>query len=234
MASERRGAGQKVVERAAEAVDVGLDAGGLSVADLLRSDEVGRAEHLALVGQAAVERALARRLGQTEVQHLDDRLVPLAGEHQVARLDVAVDHPLLVGVLEPERGLVDEVAGMGDRHRPLGLDQLGQVESLDVLHGENDALAAAEGGIGVDDIGVLQSGRGADLAAEPLEDPFAFDQVLADDLEHLVTAHQPVVGEVDDPHASPTELADDLVVGMVGQVRGQRAGLGVARRLVHS
>ena len=113
-----------------------------------------------------------------------------------------MDHTLLVRVLEPERGLVDEVGGMGDRHRPLGLDQLCQVESVDVFHGENDALTAAEGGIGVHDIGVHQSCRGADLAAEPLENSLSFDQVLADDLEHLVAAHQPVVGEIDNPHAS--------------------------------
>ena len=52
--------------------------------------------------------ALARPKSST----LTDRLVPLAGEHQVARLDVAVDQPFLMGVLEPERRLVDEVAGV--------------------------------------------------------------------------------------------------------------------------
>ena len=63
--------------------------------------------------QAAVDLLLAGRLGEAEVEDLDRRLVPLAGEHQVGRLDVAVDQPLLVGVLEPEGRLVDEVAGVG-------------------------------------------------------------------------------------------------------------------------
>ena len=47
---------------------------------------------------------------------------------QVGRLDVAVDHALLVGVLQPERRLADVVAGLG---RPaagrLALDQLAEV-----------------------------------------------------------------------------------------------------------
>ena len=115
------------------------------VEDLLGGDVVGGAEGLPCRGQAAVDLLLAGHLGQAEVEDLDRRLVPLAGEHQVARLDVAVDEPFLVGVLEPEGRLVDEVAGVGDRQRPLGLDQLGEVEPLDVLHREDDALAEPGG-----------------------------------------------------------------------------------------
>ena len=73
---ERRPAGQKVVERAAQAVDVGADVGRLRVADLLGRDVIGRAQHLALAGQAAVGLAFAGDLGQAEVEHLDDALVP--------------------------------------------------------------------------------------------------------------------------------------------------------------
>ncbi len=109
--------------------------------------------------------------------------------------------------------------GMGHGHRALGFDQFRQVEPFHVFHGENDALAAAEGRIRLDDIGVHQPRRRADLAAEPLEHPFSFDQVLADDLEHLVTAHETIVGEIDNPHASAAKLADDLEVRMVGQIR---------------
>ena len=50
-----------------------------------------------------------------------------------------------MGVLEPEGRLIDEVAGVADRQRSLGLDQLGQVETLDILHGEDDALAQPGG-----------------------------------------------------------------------------------------
>ena len=79
VAAERRAAGQQVVERAAQAVDVGPDVGRLGVADLLGGDVVGRAQHLALAGQAAVGLALAGHLGQPEVEHLDDRLASPRG-----------------------------------------------------------------------------------------------------------------------------------------------------------
>ena len=43
-------------------------------------------------------------------------------------------------------------------------------------------------------------------------------------------AHERVLGQVDDAHAAPAQLAEDLVVGVVGQARGQRAGRGRRRR----
>ena len=46
----------------------------------------------------------------------------------------------------------------------------------------------------------------------------------ADDLEHLQPAHQRVLGEVDDAHAAAAQLAEDLVVGVVGQGRRQAVG----------
>jgi hypothetical protein len=85
---ERRVARQKAVEGAAQAVDVGPDVGLLSIHRLLGSDVMRGAQHLALLGQAAVDASLTGHLGQAEVEHLDHRLVPIASEHQVARLDV--------------------------------------------------------------------------------------------------------------------------------------------------
>ena len=51
----------------------------------------------------------------------------------------------------------------------------------------------------------------------------------ADDLEHLLAAHEPVLGQVDDAHAAAAQLAEDLVVGMVGQARGQACWPAAAR-----
>ena len=143
-----------------------------------------------------------------------------------------MDHALLVGVLQAQRRLVDEIAGVADRHRPLGLDHPGQVQALDVLHGEDDALAAAEGGVGGDDVGVAELGDGADLAEEAVEHAAAFDDVAAHDLEDLVAAHEAVVGEVDHAHAAAAELADDLVVGVVGELRAGGCPPGAGRSLV--
>jgi len=50
------------------------------------------------------------------------------------RLDVAVDHAALVGVLQAQGGLAGEVAGVGGRERAALLDQPGQGNALDELH----------------------------------------------------------------------------------------------------
>ena len=42
--------------------------------------------------QRPVRGPLAPHLGQAEVEHLDHGPVPLPREHQVARLDIAMDH----------------------------------------------------------------------------------------------------------------------------------------------
>ena len=51
-----------------------------------------------------------------------------------------------------------------------------------------------------------------------------FDQMPADNLEHFRPPHQLVFGEVDHAHPASPQLADDLVVGMVGQPRRQGVG----------
>ena len=73
---------------------------------------------------------------------------------------------------------------------------------------------------------MAELGDGADLAVEAVEDPGAFQDVPIHHLEHLVAAHEAVVGEVDDAHAAPAQFAADLVIGVLGQVRRERVGRG--------
>ena len=82
-------------------------------------------------------------------------LFPSRARIKLARLDVAVDHPALVGVLQAERRLVHEVAGVRHRQRPVGLNQLGQVVSLDILHRQDDALAEPHGRVRGHDVLVM-------------------------------------------------------------------------------
>ena len=91
-------------------------------------------------------------------------------EHQVARLDVAVDHALLVRVLETQGRLVGEEAGVGHGQRAAGLDHLRQVEPVDVLHREDEALVDPERVVRRHDVRVPEPGHGADLAEEAVED----------------------------------------------------------------
>ena len=123
---------------------------------------------------------------------------------------------------------MNEVARVSHRQRPLGLDHLLQVEPLDILHRQHEAIAEPEGRIGGDDVHVVQLGRRLDLAEEPFAHSGPFDQVPADNLEHLQPSHELVLGKVHHPHPASTQLANDLVIGMFGQPRGQ--GVGRRRR----
>ena len=67
---------------------------------------------------------------------------------------------------------------------------------------------------------MLELGDRADLAEKAIDHAGSLDDVPAHDLEDLIASHQSVVGQVDHAHATVPKLADDLVVGMVGQFPG--------------
>ena len=120
--------GQQEMEGAAEGIQVGADVGLARVEGLLRRDVVEGAHDGAFAGQLAggAVLILTGDAREAHVEDLDDgpagdlrRLVGAVlrlaaggpGDEQIARLDVAVDHALLVGVLQAERRLPDVVAG---------------------------------------------------------------------------------------------------------------------------
>ena len=80
---------------------------------LLRAHVERRADHL---GEPGVDRLLgqrlADRLGHAEVDHLRHRLAVVHRDQDVRRLEVAVDDPLLVGVL-------DRLADLHEQRQPV-------------------------------------------------------------------------------------------------------------------
>ena len=83
------------------------------------------------MGQRLGVRAWPREQGQAQIEHLH---LAAAGEQQVGRLHVAVDHALGVGVLQTPCGLRDPSTGLRHRQRSLLLDELRQVRALDEFH----------------------------------------------------------------------------------------------------
>src|SRR4029450_1970757 len=73
---------------------------------------------------------------QSQVENLHQRTVGfgVSGDQQVRGLDVAVNHSLLVRVLQTHRRLADAFAGPLDGQRALLLEPVSQVVSVDVLH----------------------------------------------------------------------------------------------------
>ena len=69
----------------------------------------------------------------------------------------------------------------------------------------------------------MQLGRVADLAKESFQHAAAVDEVAADDLEHLLPPHERVLRQIDHAHAALPQLAEDLVIGVIGEARRQAA-----------
>ena len=87
----------------------------MGVGDLFGGDIVGRADNLPIGGRLAVRRPVGFKEGQPQVEDLH---LAVRGNHQVRRLDIAMDQPALVGRVQANRDLADDLAGIGHGSRP--------------------------------------------------------------------------------------------------------------------
>ena len=195
----------------------------LATRRLFRAHVVDRAEDPAITGDV-------RRpgiAGDSEVR--DDHPAGASLDHQVFRLDVAVDHPAGMGVREGPGGLPEHSNHLARRNPASGLDPLGEGLAVDVPHAEKRQVADLVGAKDRHDVGVGELRRGPGLPEEPL----AKVRIVERRREHL-DRHQAVQpqlpGEIDDSHAAATELPlDDIltaqpVVDHSAEVPGHEAG----------
>ena len=112
----------------------------------------------------------AGRLGQAEVDHLGHRCAVVALDQDVRRLQVAVDDPLLVGVLHGRADLAEERQPFREAE-PVLVAILGERDALDQFHHEE--RPAGLGRAGVEDLGdvrVVHQRQGLPLRLEPGQD----------------------------------------------------------------
>ncbi len=160
VADEGRPAGEQLIEHAAGGVDVRAGVDGLAArllgGEVLRGPDDGRGLRHGVGG-------VGDRAGDAEVHHLH---VAGRGEHHVARLDVAVDDPGAVAVVERRQHAA------GDLQRTLGEDlaslahDVAQRAALHALHHDVGlGHAGPVGGhllarvVGRHDRGVVEGGR---------------------------------------------------------------------------
>ena len=231
-----RMASQKPVERAAQGINVGSMVGYVAVQCLLRRHVVAGAHHLA--GRRQPFRAARACLGPRDESqaHVEDLDGAFLIQKQVARLDVAVDDALAVGVLKPASRLQDVLDRLGDRERPMIPDDAGQVLAIDVLHGQVVHPLMLTSVVGRDDVRVFQLGRRLHLAVEPLDSPSLLHGRRGEDLDCHQPFHSPVLGLQHYAHAAFAQLiqydvfAEDQPLGLalvdgLGLVLGQLAVL---------
>ena len=195
----------RMKQRRTKAVDVTPDIHRLSQ-KLLRANVLWRTHDLIVIIHG-----LAGGPGQTEVGKFGHAA---GSHHDVVRLDVPV-HQLLV--------LPGEVKGLGNllnntqRLFPGELRRLVQHVTkrlpLHVFHGkEIDALILTHG-IGLHDIGVIQSGGSACFADEVNNELTVPGELLHQDFQGDRPVERKLMGEIDRPHATvPQRVADDEII----------------------
>ncbi|CAM5240293.1 hypothetical protein SGLAM104S_03248 [Streptomyces glaucescens] len=198
-AAEGQGAGGGVGEDGAEAEDV-AGGGDAVTAHLLGCHETGRADEGAGAGEPAVGDGL-QGAGDAEV----DDAGAVDGQQDVGRLQVAVDDPRRVDVLQG----VGEPGGE-DAHRALG--QRPVVVADDLLEAGSGDVPGGDPGHGGLGVGVehgcrpvtTDPPRGLHLLPEPPPELLLRGQLLADQLHG--DGPPPVrPGQIDLPHAARTE-----------------------------
>ena len=217
-AGERRVAGQHLVEHHAQRVDVGAG-GDLPLAHrLLGPHVVRRAERHAGLGHP-VAAGLARGQGDAEVGHQRAAVV----QQDVLGLDVAVDHPVPVGVVERRGHLGGDPHRVGHGELLLPVEPAPERLALDEGHDVEEEAVGLARVEQREDVRVLQVGGELDLGQEPLG---ADDggELGPEQLEGDLPVVPEVLGQEDRGHAAGADLAlDPVAVGRAPPGAGSAA-----------
>ena len=170
-------------------------------------------------------------LGQAPVHHLH---LAEAADHDVRRLEIAVDHSPGVRVRHRLRHLEED----GEQPRPVVprpatvAEDLGQGTALDQLHGE-ERPAIGEGAELVDrhDPRVLELAGDLRLLDEAADQLGLVAVLLQEDLDGQVAAQVGVAALEHGPHAAPGDLAQDLERSAPVRRRGHGVAAGPGGRL---
>lgn len=170
-ALERRRAREQLVEQRAERVDVGAGVEVEAHRGLLGAHGLGRADELAEAGEARAPLALrVDRPGDTEIDHLRYRTSVDGRDQDVRGLEVAVDDPLLMRMVDRAADRHEELDSARDR-QAVAIAVLGDRRSVDQLHREVGAAVGSDAR--VEDLGdrsVLHPRQRLALRVEPAQD----------------------------------------------------------------
>ena len=146
--------------------------------------------------------------GDAEVAELDR---PVLGQIDVLRLDVPVDDPVLMGVHDGGAELVHDVAGFQEGELSPDVEDLLEGLTVDELVDDIGQSPIRPDVEDLDDVLVVETGRGSGLPFETGEIGLVGSRLLAHHLDGDVLVGDEIVRPVDDGHAPRAELREDLV-----------------------
>jgi hypothetical protein len=171
LALERAASGQQLVEEDRERVDVRARVHATPVPrDLLGAHVVRRPQRTAFLGERRHRRGLAQRLGDSQVDDLEDDATALPTHQDVGRRDVAMNHGVVMGVLDPVADPEEQLEAL--LHAELLLVAI--FRDGDALHVLHDEIRTPVGhGSGIEhagDRGMIHRGQGLTLGLEAGDD----------------------------------------------------------------
>ena len=207
-------AGDAAEQHAAQGVDVGASV-HLVVADLLGRHVVDRPDELTRAGQSG---SGVHPLGDAEVGEVRmiGRCAAIAGQQDVAGLDVAMDQALGVRGVQ-RRGRLRDDRDRTRRIQPgVGPQEALQVRSLDVPHRDVQHAVGLARVVDGDDVGMVETGGDARFADEPLPERFILGELGTEDLQRDPAPEAQVLGQVDDGHPSSPDHRCHPMTGDLG------------------
>jgi hypothetical protein len=171
---------------------------------------------------AVVTRWGGAELGDAEVEHLH---AALAGQHDVGRLQVAVDDALLVGRRKRVGQCDADLAHLVGREAA-GAHPRRQVFSLDQLHRDEAEATGLLDRVDRHDMGVVERGDGLGFPLEARERAGVGGKTRRQHLERHAALQCQVFRQVHLAHAAGAQLLDDAVMReRLASLQRQRWGL---------
>ena len=205
LALERHHAGEHPVEQAAQRIHIRSRV-QLFTPRLLGRHVLGGSAHEAGHGDGG---ALGLdQLRDAEVAHLHTLATLMVGhDHHVLGLEVAVDDPLVVRLLEREEHLMEDRYDAARRERVLLQEELQQIGPVEQLHRQIEHPVARPSEVeDAHGVGVREPAGHSRLPMEALLDLRVGGHVLVEHLHGDLVVEPLLVRRVDDPHGT---LAQD-------------------------
>ncbi len=177
---------------------------------LLRADVIRCADQQAWLSDSRVGR-FADRPGDPEVGDYRVALV----QQDVLRLNVAVDHPVPVSVVQCLGDFPRQLERDLDVEPGLAVEAVTQRAALDIRDHVVERPVCVARVVERENIGMAELGRHPDLAEEPLR-PQHLGQMRPQDLQSDIALVLEVAREIDHSHAAVADLALDRVSATEG------------------
>ena len=146
--------------------------------------------------------------GDTEIRHLN---AAVGKQHDILRLDVAVDNPLGMGMHEGAEDLGGEMHRFLDADHPLLLDIILERNAVDIFHDDVLERGAVTHVEDLDDVRVIEQGDRAGLVAEASAEFLVVEVFLTQYFDCHDRAGVEVLRLVNDSHTAVAYLFEYFI-----------------------